>query len=60
MAHPKRRSSKQRHRLRRTHFALTEPAMAKCPRCGAVGRPHVVCENCGYYKGRKVLAKDEF
>ncbi len=31
-----------------------------CPRCSAEGRPHTVCDNCGHYKGREVIAKDEF
>lgn len=34
--------------------------MTRCPRCSAVATPHAVCENCGHYRGRKVLLKDEF
>jgi len=60
MAHPKRRSSKARHRKRKTHQFLVAQALSRCPRCGAEGLPHRVCENCGFYRDRKVLLKEEF
>ena len=60
MAHPKRRSSKARHRLRKTHQFLVAAPLSRCPRCGAEGLPHRVCENCGYYRNRKILLKEEF
>jgi large subunit ribosomal protein L32 len=31
--------------------------LAKCSNCGTKVLPHVVCHNCGYYKGKKVLNK---
>ena len=40
------------------HLALSEPASANCERCGATKVPHAVCESCGYYRGRDVLALD--
>ncbi len=54
MAVPKRKTSKQRKRKRRSHLALVEPATAKCDRCGATKVPHAACDNCGYYRGRDV------
>ena len=28
---------------------------AKCPKCGAKVLPHVMCANCGFYKGREII-----
>ena len=58
MAVPKRKTSKARKRKRRAHLALMAPPTATCARCGAVKVPHTACENCGYYRGRDVLALD--
>lgn len=68
MAHPKRRTSKHRKGIRRSHLALKPVSISSCGRCGAVGRPHTVCENCGHYgfekgdekRGHEVLAREEF
>lgn len=55
MAVPKKKVSKQRKRLRRSHHHLSEPHLARCSRCGSPTRPHAVCDACGYYKGVPVL-----
>ena len=34
---------------------LETPSLVSCPRCGKPKRPHAVCLNCGYYRGREVL-----
>ncbi|MFO2549798.1 50S ribosomal protein L32 [Alicyclobacillus cycloheptanicus] len=57
MAVPQHRTSKTRKRLRRTHFKLQAPGLITCPQCGEYTVPHRVCKNCGYYKGRSVIAK---
>ena len=49
MASPKRRTSKRRKNNRRSHHALSATTVAKCSNCGAVRRPHRVCESCGFY-----------
>lgn len=60
MAVPKRRTSKSKKRMRRTHYKAEMPTLAPCPRCGEKRRPHVVCPNCGYYKDEKrIEIKDE-
>ena len=59
---PQRRISKTRKRQRRSHFRLENPSMMVCPNCGEVKLAHVVCKECGYYDGKKVLeikAKEE-
>lgn len=58
MAVPKRKTSKARKRKRRSHLALVTPAHSLCDRCGASKVPHAVCESCGHYRGRDVLALD--
>jgi large subunit ribosomal protein L32 len=46
---PKRRISKRRKGNRRSHYALANPAMSVCPKCGKVKRPHFKCAYCGFY-----------
>ena len=53
MAVPKRKTSKQRKRQRRTHYKAAAVAVQACPRCGDPRRPHRVCPNCGYYGGEQ-------
>ncbi len=44
---------------RRSHDALSTPAVSTCPQCGEPKRPHYVCPSCGTYKGRTVIKKEE-
>lgn len=53
---PKRKISKQRKGNRRSHHALSAPAMTKCPECKEPALAHHVCKNCGSYKGVQVIA----
>ncbi|MEW6173382.1 MAG: 50S ribosomal protein L32 [Bacillota bacterium] len=59
MGVPKSRTSKQRRRLRRGQMKIAVPGLVPCPQCKALKRPHGVCPNCGQYKGRQVLGKEE-
>ncbi|RDI96123.1 50S ribosomal protein L32 [Meiothermus sp. QL-1] len=53
---PKKKVSKSRRDIRRAVVsALTPPTLVKCAQCGAKIPPHTVCDQCGYYAGRKVL-----
>ena len=54
MPNPKRRHSKSRTAKRRTHDALKAVALGPCPQCNELKPPHVVCANCGHYRGRQV------
>jgi large subunit ribosomal protein L32 len=59
MAVPKRKSSKSKSRSRRAaNWTLDEPAQSRCPNCQHAKRPHVVCPNCGWYKGRRAIEVD--
>lgn len=40
---------------RRSHHALTAPTLATCSNCSAKHRPHHMCQECGFYKGRLVI-----
>ncbi len=53
MAVPKRRQSLSRSRNRYAHFHLTPSQLVPCPRCSQPKKPHFVCGNCGYYRGRQ-------
>ncbi|MCZ6825124.1 MAG: 50S ribosomal protein L32 [Gemmatimonadota bacterium] len=60
MAVPKRRTSKQRKRKRRTHYKADACSLQPCPRCGDPRRPHRVCASCGYYGDREVIPVEEY
>lgn len=59
MAVPFRRTSKMKKAVRRSHLALKAPGMITCPNCGELTLSHRVCPNCGYYKGKLVVAPKE-
>lgn len=58
MPNPKRRHSKARKNKRRAHDALTAPQLGECPQCHEPKLPHRACPNCGYYRGRAVVATE--
>ncbi|MFL2669391.1 MAG: 50S ribosomal protein L32 [Alphaproteobacteria bacterium] len=55
MAVPKKKTSKSRRNMRRSHHALVGDAYVECPNCGELKRPHHVCGSCGYYREREVV-----
>jgi large subunit ribosomal protein L32 len=55
MAVPKKRTSKQRQRKRRTHYKAAPVTTNACSRCGSPKQPHRVCGSCGYYRNEAVL-----
>ncbi|PWC08984.1 50S ribosomal protein L32 [Mycoplasmopsis arginini] len=52
---PKRKTSKQRKNLRRSHHALTAVTLVECKHCKQSIIPHQACKYCGFYKEEKVL-----
>ena len=56
MAVPKKKTSKSRRNMRRSHHAVASQARVECPNCGELKRPHHVCSACGFYDGREVVA----
>lgn len=49
------RHTKGKRNRVRSHHALRARSFAVCGHCGKDNIPHVVCGNCGYYAGRKVV-----
>lgn len=40
--------------MRRTHYKLDPKGLVKCTNCQAMIKPHRVCDECGFYQGKKV------
>jgi large subunit ribosomal protein L32 len=55
MAVPKKRTSKQRKRKRRTHYKAEGVTVHSCPKCSDPKLPHRVCPSCGHYRDTQVL-----
>ena len=48
MAVPKKKTSKSKRDMRRSHDALGVNACVECPKCGEMMRPHHVCPVVGH------------
>jgi large subunit ribosomal protein L32 len=55
MAVPKRKVSKSRRDMRRSHHRLRTVNLGECSNCGELKLSHHVCQACGYYNGREVI-----
>jgi len=55
MPTPKRKLSKSRRNMRSANKGLKPKAIAACQTCQAPIAPHQACQECGYYKGTKIL-----
>ncbi len=55
MAVPKKKISRSRRDMRRSHDALKTAAYEECPNCGELKRPHHICLSCGHYDNREVM-----
>lgn len=53
---PKRKVSHSRKRKRSSNKGIKPRSFTKCKNCEEVTMPHQVCQTCGYYKGKKILA----
>ena len=53
---PKKRHSRARQGKRRAAIKLVVAKLSTCPNCGSLTPDHIVCKNCGFYKGREVIA----
>lgn len=58
-AHPKRKISRTRGRMRRANQFLTPPTIVDCQNCSEPKLLHHVCQYCGHYRGEKVMAAKE-
>jgi large subunit ribosomal protein L32 len=57
MAVPKRKVSKSRRDMRRSHHRLRPVNLGECPNCGELKLAHHICQACGHYNGREVIAQ---
>lgn len=55
MGVPKKRKTHARQGTRRSHHALKNFNLIKCPKCGEKILPHRMCSSCGYYRGRMII-----
>ena len=56
MAVPKKRTSKSRKNMRRSHDAIQYTAAVEvCGECGEMKLRHHVCAACGTYRGKQIL-----
>ncbi len=53
---PKKKTSKSKRDMRRSHHALSAPQLTECSQCHSKKLAHHVCPSCGYYAGRQVLS----
>ncbi len=58
MAVPKRKTSKSKRNMRRSHDAIKAPAYREEKSTGEMTRPHHVCLKTGMYGGRQILNID--
>ncbi|OGZ44607.1 MAG: 50S ribosomal protein L32 [Candidatus Ryanbacteria bacterium RIFCSPHIGHO2_01_FULL_45_22] len=49
------RHTKGHRNERRQHLKLKQVHAALCPKCKSPVQPHVVCANCGTYRGRQMI-----
>ena len=55
MAVPKRKTTPSRRNQRRAHDGLKPMTPNECQNCGALTRPHHVCDSCGFYGKKKIV-----
>ena len=55
MAVPKKHTTKSARDQKRMHIFLRAQKLVLCSHCGKLKLPHVICPNCGYYKGVEVV-----
>ena len=59
MALPKRKKSKSRRDMRRSHDHAKMPNPTRCPQCHEPVLPHHVCLQCGSYRGKTLVETEE-
>jgi large subunit ribosomal protein L32 len=55
MAVPRKKVSKSKRNMRRSHHRLAKVNLNECPNCGELKLPHHICGACGHYAGREVI-----
>ena len=55
MAVPKKKTSKSKRNMRRSHHALNVTGLVECNNCGELKLPHHICNSCGQYNDREII-----
>lgn len=58
MAVPKKKTSKSRRNMRRSHHALSNPSVIEDKTTGNMVRPHHIDRKTGMYKGQQIIDID--
>lgn len=58
MAVPKKKTSRSKKNMRRSHHSVPTPNVVFCE-CGEPTLPHRVCASCGTYKGQQVTGESD-
>ncbi len=53
---PKRKLSRARRDSKHANKYIRPQSFANCSNCSTPILPHIVCGECGFYKGRKVMS----
>ncbi|MGL5084148.1 MAG: 50S ribosomal protein L32 [Clostridium sp.] len=57
MGNPARKTYRAKRDSRRAQtFKLSLPGIVECQQCHEMKLSHRVCKNCGFYKGKEVVA----
>ncbi|PIR22288.1 MAG: 50S ribosomal protein L32 [Deltaproteobacteria bacterium CG11_big_fil_rev_8_21_14_0_20_45_16] len=59
MAVPKKKTSKSRGKMRRSHWKVSAPGLSVDKKSGLFVMPHRVCPTTGMYKGKRVVNVEE-
>ncbi len=57
MAVPRKKVSRSKRNMRRAHHRLRPVNLIECSNCGELKLPHHICQACGHYNGREVIAQ---
>jgi large subunit ribosomal protein L32 len=57
MAVPRKKVSKSKRDMRRSHHRLRPVNLGECSNCGELKLAHHICQACGHYNGREVIAQ---
>jgi len=55
MAVPRHRHTRSSVGQRRMHIFIKPASLTTCKKCSKPVRPHVICQYCGYYKGKEFI-----
>lgn len=56
MAVPKKKTSKSKRNMRRSHDGVAVVNNAGCANCGAPKQPHHLCRSCGWYGKQQIIS----